>query len=143
MKYIDIRNNITSNQAVVDAVSSTEHLLLPSCSFKRFYLFERARKRENMSMGREREKQTPCLAGSPMLDSIPGPWDHDLSWRQAPKWLSHPGAPLLSFLYINYKHFFSKLVSIRIKYTYFNWLYNCECFLSFSILQHLILIPSC
>jgi len=28
---------------------------------------------------REREKQTPHGAGSPMWDSIPGPWDYDLS----------------------------------------------------------------
>ena len=25
--------------------------------------------------------------------SIPGPQDHDLSWRQTLNWLSHPGAP--------------------------------------------------
>ena len=28
------------------------------------------------------EKQTPCRAGSLMWDSIPGPWDHNLSQRQ-------------------------------------------------------------
>jgi len=29
--------------------------------------------------GRQREKQTPCGAGSPTWGSIPGLWDHDLS----------------------------------------------------------------
>ena len=61
--------------------------------FLRFYLFiwqrgnERAQAREGQ---RKREKQNPCWAGSPMWDSIPGPWDHDLSWRLT--WLSHLGA---------------------------------------------------
>ena len=27
---------------------------------------------------------------------IPGPWDHDLSWRQLLNWLSYPGAPGIS-----------------------------------------------
>jgi len=31
-------------------------------------------------------------AGSPMRDSIPGHWDHDLSRRQMLNHLSHPGA---------------------------------------------------
>ena len=31
-------------------------------------------------------------------DSIPGPWDHDLSWRQMLNQLSHPGPPLEHFL---------------------------------------------
>ena len=30
--------------------------------------------------------------------SIPGPWDHDLSWRQTLNPLSHPGAPCSFFL---------------------------------------------
>ena len=29
-----------------------------------------------------------------MWGSIPGPWVHDLSWRQTPNHLSHPGAPI-------------------------------------------------
>uniref|UniRef100_A0A452VL31 SCAN box domain-containing protein n=1 Tax=Ursus maritimus TaxID=29073 RepID=A0A452VL31_URSMA len=33
------------------------------------------------------------LSRSPMQDSIPGPWDHDLSRRQTLHRLSHPGAP--------------------------------------------------
>ena len=58
--------------------------------FKRFYLFD------SISRGssREREKQVPCWARSLMWGSIPGPWDHDQSWRQMLNWLSHP-VPLL------------------------------------------------
>ena len=43
---------------------------------------------------RERERPTPHKAGSPLQDSIPGPWDHDPSGRQMPNRLNHPGAPL-------------------------------------------------
>ena len=43
--------------------------------FKRFYLFIHERHRE-----RQRKKQAPT--GSPMQDSIPGPWNHYLSERQ-------------------------------------------------------------
>ena len=32
--------------------------------------------------GQERGKQAPHWAGSPRWDSLPGPWDHDLSGRQ-------------------------------------------------------------
>ena len=61
--------------------------------FQRFFiLFET----ENTSGGqREREKQTLCWAGSPILGWIPGPRDHDLSYRQMLNWLSHPGAPVI------------------------------------------------
>ena len=37
---------------------------------------------------RQREKQTPHWAGSPMRGSIPGPRDHDLSPRQTLVWLT-------------------------------------------------------
>ena len=43
------------------------------------------------------EKQTPCWAESPTQGSIPGPWDHDLSWRQTLNGLSHPGTPRNTF----------------------------------------------
>ena len=39
-----------------------------------------------------------CWAGSPTPGSIPGPQDHDLSWRQTLNQLSHPGAPVWKFL---------------------------------------------
>ena len=42
---------------------------------------------------REREKQAPPWAESSRRGSTPGSWDHDLSKRQTPNWLSHPGAP--------------------------------------------------
>ena len=39
---------------------------------------------------RQREKQVPRWPGSPTGDSIPGPWDHDLSRWQVLNWLSQP-----------------------------------------------------
>jgi len=45
----------------------------------------------------QRERQTPRWAGGPVWDSVPGPWGHDLSWRQTLDQLSHPGAPIVSF----------------------------------------------
>jgi len=63
------------------------------------YLREREWDRESMRGGKgQGEKQTPCWAGSPMWDSIPGFQDHDLSRRQMPTRPSHPGAPLLDSL---------------------------------------------
>ena len=56
-----------------------------NCSifFKDFiYLFDRERSQVGREADRERGKQTPHWAGSLMCDSIPGPWDHDLSRRQ-------------------------------------------------------------
>ena len=66
--------------------------------FLRLYLSDTQRDRDctwstSREHQREREKQIPCWAGSPMWDSIPGPWDHD-SWRQTLNRLSHLGAPL-------------------------------------------------
>ena len=61
------------------------------CVFLRFYLFIWERERGHKQGDRQREKQTPCGAGSPEL------WDHDLSWRQTLNWLSHPGAPFSQF----------------------------------------------
>ncbi|XP_054365848.1 acylphosphatase-2 isoform X7 [Mirounga angustirostris] len=53
---------------------------------------ERHSERGNTNGEWEREKQTPCRAGSPMRDSILGLQDHDLSRRQSLNQLSHPGA---------------------------------------------------
>ncbi|XP_059020576.1 cilia- and flagella-associated protein 298 isoform X2 [Mustela lutreola] len=39
---------------------------------------------------RERRRQAPCCAESPMWGSIPGPWDHDRIRRQRLNPLSHP-----------------------------------------------------
>ena len=53
---------------------------------------ERERKRKHTSRPSdrqmEREKQPPRWAESPTWGSIPGPWDHDLSCKQTPHWLS-------------------------------------------------------
>ena len=48
------------------------------------------RDREGWGRQRQREKQAPCGAESPIWDSIPGPQDHDLSRRQMLNHLSHP-----------------------------------------------------
>ena len=45
---------------------------------------------------REREKQTPCQAGSPMWGLIWGPQDHDLSQRQMSNQPSHPGTACIN-----------------------------------------------
>ena len=53
--------------------------------FKRFiYLFQRECPPacEWGEGQREGDKQTPHWVWSPMWGSIPGPWDHDLSWNQ-------------------------------------------------------------
>ena len=48
--------------------------------FKRFYLFIHERHRERgRDIGRGRSRLS---SGSLMWDSIPGPWDHDLSQGQ-------------------------------------------------------------
>ena len=36
------------------------------------------------------------------LGSIPGPWDHDLSWRQPLNWLNHLGSPKDSIIISEY-----------------------------------------
>ena len=60
-------------------------------------LTERVREHKQGEQQREREKQAPHWAKSPMRDSIPGPWNHDLSQRQTLNSLCHPGAPHLHF----------------------------------------------
>ena len=44
------------------------------------YLFMRDTERQRH---RQREKQAPCREGSPMWDSVLGPWDHALGRREA------------------------------------------------------------
>ena len=60
--------------------------------FLRFYLFIRAHAQGG---GTEREADS-TEQGSLMRGSIPGPWDHVLSWRQKLNWLSHPGTPSMN-----------------------------------------------
>ena len=68
-------------------------------SFLRFYLFIWEREsmswRQRMEAEAEREKQTRHWAGGLTRDLIPGPWDHNLSWRQTLNPLSHPGSLVL------------------------------------------------
>ena len=64
--------------------------------FKDFiYLFDREKSQVDGEAGREREREAGSLL---MRDLIPGPWDHDLSWRQQLNPLSHPGAQSSTFL---------------------------------------------
>ena len=51
----------------------------------------------------------PHWAGSLAQCLIPGPWDHDLNWRQTLNQLSHPGAPVLHF------SLFEKYLTIQIQ----------------------------
>ena len=60
------------------------------CVCLRFYLFTRERDKVKYKQGKgQREKQTPCQAGSPTRGSVPGPSDHDLNQRQMLNCLSH------------------------------------------------------
>ena len=85
-----------------DNSHTSSHLVDLLCSFSFIYLFLKilfTYLRDRESMSREgREKQAPYRAGSPMWGSIPGPWDPDLSQRQSPGHLSHPGGPVVSIL---------------------------------------------
>ena len=54
------------------------------------YLFDREHKQGEQ----ETEKQMPHWAGSLSGGFIPGPWDHDLSWKQMLNQLSQYLAPL-------------------------------------------------
>ena len=63
------------------------------------FIWERKNKRTSGKGQKEREKQTSPWAGTPTWGSIPGPQDHDLSWRQMFNQLSHPGTPR-DFIYL-------------------------------------------
>ena len=69
------------------------------------YLFDTERPRESTSRQRggqrEKKKWAPRWAGSPTWGLIPGPRDHDLSWRQKLNRLSHPG-PLESYFFCDH-----------------------------------------
>ena len=66
--------------------------------FKILLIYLRERESTQRERETEEQKHTPCWARSLMWDSIPGPWDHDLSRRQMLNWLSHPSALRLSDL---------------------------------------------
>ena len=63
-------------QYVIYLLDSRWSQLFSFFFFLRFYLF---------TWERECEKQTPHWAGSPRRGSIPGPWDHDMSWNKDSK----------------------------------------------------------
>ncbi|XP_059042435.1 thyroid transcription factor 1-associated protein 26 isoform X2 [Mustela nigripes] len=80
------------NQALSEYCSFEQPQSAEQCNIR---MKERESKSEHRQHGRQsqREKQAPCEARSPMWDSIPGRWDHDLSRRQLLNQLSHPGIP--------------------------------------------------
>ena len=71
------------------------------------YLFIHERHRERgRHTGRGRGR---FPAGSLMQDSIPGSRDHNLSQRQTPQPLSHPGASRIHFFFVcRVRHHYSK-----------------------------------
>ena len=60
------------------------------------YLTEREHKQGKQQTEGEREAGSP-LSREPDGDSVPGHWDHDLSWRQTLNQLSYPGVPVFSY----------------------------------------------
>ena len=77
---------------------------LHSLLFLRLYLFIHERRTERgRDIGRGRSR---CPAGSPMWDSISGPWDHILARRQALNpWA--PQGPLFLFFFFLRSYFFN------------------------------------
>ena len=53
-----------------------------------YFLKINLRERESWERVTERDKQTSHRAGSPLWGSIPGPWDHNLIWKQESVMLS-------------------------------------------------------
>ena len=70
-----------------------ECYVIPNCIFfKDWLIFERE---WAGGEGGEEGEADSQWAGSPVWDSVPGPWDHDLSWKQMLNLLSHPDTPEL------------------------------------------------
>ena len=61
-------------------------------SFKILFIYWTESTSKGSGRQKEREKQASHRAGSPIQNSIPGPWDQDLGWKQMLNQLSHPGA---------------------------------------------------
>ena len=81
---------------------------------KILFLYLRERKSTSRSGKQmEREKQTPHWAGSSMWNSIPGPWDPNLSGRQMLNQLSHPGAQRNAIFKLTFITFFDFLYYVR------------------------------
>ena len=99
------------------------------------YFFLKIIHEKHTERGRDRGKGRSRLpAGSPMWDSIPRSWDHDLSQRQMLN-QSHPGIPELNTSYSNGKspHFIRNLYSIFSLYINIYFLY----ILYLSIYSHI------
>ena len=68
------------------------------------------RERTQVEGGAEAEGEAdPLWAGSLTWGSIPGPSDHDLSWRQMLNWPSHPDTPHYIFQKHNSQRPFSRI----------------------------------
>ena len=109
--------------------------LLLGVVFLRFYfllkilfILLREREREHMSTsgGKDRGRRTSWLLAKrgppPMLGSILGPWDHDLSQSPTLNWLSHPRAPKILFLSNLYTQRWAQTHNPKIKSRMLPWL---------------------
>ena len=66
------------------------------------FLFEKERVRESTSWGEGEGEVDSPLSKEPNAGLDPGHQDHDLSWRQMLNQLSHPGAPILFFIFFKF-----------------------------------------
>ena len=89
------------------------HSLQQTCFvlFLRFYLFDGEESTGRGTVGRGHSGRGRGRSGLPaaqsrMWGSNPGPWDHDLSWRQMLNRLIHPGTSVC-FLWLRVSHDFS------------------------------------
>ena len=89
-----------SNCFFVELLKDHNGLIMQFIFFKVLFIFltERERTHRQSSKQREREKQAPRWAESPIWGSILGSWDHDLSQRQTLNQLSHPGTLIMQFI---------------------------------------------
>ena len=103
--------------------------------FYRFYLYLRKGKRESVPEW--------AGAGIPMRGSIPGPWDHDLSWSQTLNQLGHLGTPLTFSFHLTFNLLVNPVGSIfKIYPDLNNSPYCCYCHLDVNLdinLYHLLL----
>ena len=86
---------------------------------KNIFIDSLEKEKESMSSEEEqREKQIPRWAKSPVQGSIPGPWDHDLTWRQMLNWLSHPGTHKIVILRVLFLLLMWMIQSNSVNHTY-------------------------
>ena len=94
LDHLTYVNRVEQFLACSKCYKSVTYFFLLLAVFFLKILFIYLREREHECGEGQREKQTPCGAGSLMQGSIPGPWDRDLSLRQMFNRLSHPGTPI-------------------------------------------------